>query len=551
LPILAHDPCCMLGARVNDLPTFMLTDAATAFAGLGMFFAGLHLLAAALRKLSDRRFRRILSRWTHRGPISILCGVAAGAMTQSTTAVLFMLIGMVRTGVITVDSAVPLVAGANLGSSALAFLTAVNVDLVMLLLLGASGFLIAREKAALGLLAGLTFSLGVIFLGLQQIKTGALPVLDLEWVRALLQQSHGSVVVAVLVGLALRLVVHSSVAIVILAATLAAAKVLSLAQAVAVVAGVVAGSATAVGLLSMRHQGRARQVAAFTILSNLLGVVMLLALFVNVGGTPLVLRLLSAMSGHVELQVASALLLAYLPGVALVPLRHRMTAIFARIWPPTEEEGNGACRYISDDALADPESALDLAELEQRDLTSFFSRYLQLVRANASPEALHDAFRTRLRLLNDFIEELAVADLSNGSYQRVAALINSQRLLEATGTTLYDFVTTVALCGPRLAGITDIVIEAMDGVLLTLEAALSQPDEDEMQMLRTMTGNRSSALQALRESFIAHEGELDSQSRFHLLAVTNVCERFFWLMGTFIETPVVQPQRIAAAPAIA
>jgi phosphate:Na+ symporter len=115
-----------------------------------------------------------------------------------------MLIGMVRTGVITVDSAVPLVAGANLGSSALAFLTAVNVDFVMLLLLGASGFLIAREKAALGLLAGLTFSLGVIFLGLQQIKTGALPVLDLEWVRALLQQSHGSVVVAVLVGLALR-----------------------------------------------------------------------------------------------------------------------------------------------------------------------------------------------------------------------------------------------------------------------------------------------------------------------------------------------------------
>ena len=120
------------------------------------------------------------------------------------------------------------------------------------------------------------------------------------------------------------------------------------------------------------------------------------------------------------------------------------------------------------------------------------------MRANASTEPLHAAFRARLQHLNEFIEGLAVADLSNGSYQRVAALINSQRLLEATGTTLYDFVTTVALCGPRLAGITDIVVEAMDGVLLTLEAALSQPDEDEMQMLRTMTGNRSSALQALR-----------------------------------------------------
>jgi phosphate:Na+ symporter len=528
----------------------MLTDVATAFAGLGMFFAGLHLLSAALRKLSDRRFRRILSAWTNRGPISILCGVAAGAMTQSTTAVLFMLIGMVRTGVITVDAAVPLVAGANLGSSALAFLTAVNVDLVMLLLIGGSGFLIAKEKTSLGLLASLIFSLGILFFGLHQVKTGALPVLNLEWVRALLQQSHGSVVIGVLVGLVLRLIVHSSVAIVILAATLAATKALSLAQAVAVVAGVVAGSGVAVGIFCMRHQGRARQVAAFTILSNLLGAILLLALCVHAGGTPLMLRLLSVLSGHVALQVASAMLLAYLPGIVLVPLRHQLTAFFARIWPPTEEEDSRASRYIIDDALADPESALDLAGLEQRDLVFFFSRYLNLVRTNASPEALHDAFQARLRHLDDFIQDLAVADLSTGSYQRVAALISSQRLLEATGTTIYDFVTTVALCGPRLAGITDIIIEAMDGVLLTLESALVRPDDDDMQMLRTMTGNRSSALQSLRESFIAHEGELDSPSRFHLLAVTNVCERFFWLMGSFIETPIVQPHR-ADAPAFA
>ena len=68
-------------------------------------------------------------------------------------------------------------------------------------------------------------------------------VLDLQWVAPCCSKAMARWSSRSLVGLALRLVVHSSVAIVILAATLAAAKVLSLTQAVAVVAGVVAGSA--------------------------------------------------------------------------------------------------------------------------------------------------------------------------------------------------------------------------------------------------------------------------------------------------------------------
>lgn len=530
----------------------MIDDIALVVCGLGLFFAGLHLLTASLRKVSSRRFRNTLSRWTHGAWHGLLWGVVAGALTQSMTAVLFMLIGLVRTGAIGLEAVYPLVAGANLGSSVLALLTAFNIDLVMMVLLGLSGFLIAKEKASLTRAANVAFGAGVLFLGLHQVKAGAVPLLDLDWIRALLGQTGGSAWAALAVGTLLRLIVHSSVAIVILGSTLAAAKVLTLTQAVGIVVGVVAGSAGSAWMLSLRHQGRAKQVVAYGMLANLCGAaVMLVLLFVQIGGVPTVVRLLAAVTGRIELQVALALSFAYVPGVALTALRRPVVDLFARLWPPTEEEGDSVSRFINDDALADPESAVDLALMEQRDLTRFFSRTLERARANSAADELQSAFGMRVHLLNDFIEDLAVTELSTEAYEKVAALINSQRLLEATEATVHELAAEILHCGPRLAGITDLVVESLDTVLLTFDAVLGQPDEYDMLLLRAMTGNRSAALQRIRESFVEREAALDTQSRLHLLTLTNLCERFFWLMGSFIDTPVCgagrQQDRILAA----
>ena len=516
----------------------MLDDAAIVLSGIGLLFAGMDFLTSGLRKLSGRRFRTTLTSWTRNGWQALLWGGAAGALTQSMTTVLFMLIGLVRIGAIAPEVAFALIPGANLGSSMLALATAFNLDLVMLAVLGISGLLMSRNTSSAAQPASVVFGVGILFLGLHQMKAGAEPLLALDSVRAMIAHSDGSILLALTFGTVLRLAVHSSVAIVILAATLAAANVLTLAQAVAVVVGVVLGSAGSVWMLSQRQPGRGRQIAAFAVLTNLVGAAMLLVLLaIKANGQPLAIMLVSWATPGIRLQVALTLVLAYLPGLALVPLRRPLARLLRRVLPESETENDSVCRYIRDDSLADPEGAIELAWMEQRDIIHFPSRILDRVRRGLSPRALQAAFEARQQRLAEFIDELGTAMLSKHDYERVAALIASQRLVESIGSTVCDLAAEIALCGPKLTSVTNLVLESSDTVLMTLEATLAEPDEYDMRLLRAMTGNRSSALQAIRESYLERQASLDNQARLQLLTLTNLCERFFWLVSSFLNSP--------------
>jgi len=510
----------------------MFDHAALIICGIGLFFAGLYLLTSSLRKMSGRGFR-------HPGQ-GILWGVAAGTLTQSMTAVLFMLIGLVRTGALSIDAVYPLVAGANIGSSVLVLATAFNLDLAMMLLVGVSGVLMSREKASAARFAAIAFGIGVLFLGLHQIKSGAVPLLALEPVRALLSKTQDFPVAAFAFGLALRLVVHSSVAIVILAATLASAQALTLAQAVAVVAGVVAGSGLSLWMLSAGHRGRARQVVGLGMLGNLSGAgAMLILSWIPWGDSSVALSILAALGGRIEFQVAMALCLAYVPGLALVPARRHLVRLAARWWPQTAAEGESEPRFIRDDALSDPETAIDLAMMEQRDVMRFFSRFMERARVGRPAEDVEQVFDMRLQQLNDFIESLASCELPGDAYERVASLVGSQRRIEAAGATVRDLAAQVGSCGARLSSITELVVESTDTMLLTFESVLENSDEYDLQLLRAITGDRSAALQRIRESFLARESaDLDNQSRLQLLTLTNLCERLFWLMRPMIDSPL-------------
>jgi len=341
-------------------------------------------------------------------------------------------------------------------------------------------------------------------------------------------------------------VLQSSVAIVILAATLAAAHALTVTQGVAVVTGVVLGATLSVWLLAARQHGQSRQIVASGMLANLSGAsVMLALLFIHGNGPPPIVALLGLTGLSPETQVALSLVLAYVSGLLLVPLRRPLARALARRWPPTVEEGDSVCRYVRDDALADPESAVDLVLMEQRAVISFLSRTVDRARGQENAEALKSAFELRMRQIGDFTDALAATQLSSDAYQRVAALINSHRLLDSLEHTILDLVEEVAQCGPRLGNVTDLVVESIDTVLLTLEATLVEADDYDRHLLRSMTGNRSAALQRIRESFLEREAGLDIESRLHLLTVTSLCERFFWLMGTFLDTPVCQPAMTA------
>src|ERR1043166_2783079 len=96
-------------------------------AGLGIIFLGLHLVSSGLQESASRTLRTLIRRSTARLLNRALVGIAAGAIMQSTSAVTTVMGSMATSGMITLDQAIPIVAFANLGTTAVVFAGALDI----------------------------------------------------------------------------------------------------------------------------------------------------------------------------------------------------------------------------------------------------------------------------------------------------------------------------------------------------------------------------------------------------------------------------------------
>ena len=82
--------------------------------GIGLFFVGMWLLTENLRGLASRRLRMIAHRWTENGLSGFSWGALAGTVTQNSTALTFILVSMLRSGLISTRGALIVLIGALL-----------------------------------------------------------------------------------------------------------------------------------------------------------------------------------------------------------------------------------------------------------------------------------------------------------------------------------------------------------------------------------------------------------------------------------------------------
>lgn len=146
-------------------------------AGLGFFFTGMAGISDNLRQITGHRFRVLLGHATNHPVRAGLLGAAAGAVTQSTSVVAFILSGMMASGLVPLSRALIVLACANIGTALLVFMAAVDLQVPILLLIGFCGLLLAfrvftRWKPAISCL----LSIGLLFFGLEMMKSAFHPL---------------------------------------------------------------------------------------------------------------------------------------------------------------------------------------------------------------------------------------------------------------------------------------------------------------------------------------------------------------------------------------
>ncbi|MBU8537999.1 Na/Pi symporter [Falsiroseomonas tokyonensis] len=506
--------------------------------GIGLFLIGIKGLGSSLQALAGPRMRAVVAHATSNPLRAAATGLLLGGLTQSSNAVTFILTAMIQSGLLGLRRALPIAAFANPGTAGLVLLATVDIRLAVLWLIGLVGLSSAlnldrsgRLKPALGALLGLA----LMFLGLDLLKTAAVPLRELPLLASM--AGGAGLALPFLAGAGVTLLAQSSSTVSILALTLHAAGLLGFEQAALAVYGASLGSGGAVLLLSAGLAGAARRLAVFQALVKAAGAALFLGLFVleRLAGLPLVLAATTELAPDPQARIGLLFLLLQLVSALLgVMAPASMAALLTRLCPDSPAEAASRPQFLYDRALDDPPTALELVAREQQRLALRLPAFVDPLRAEPElpPEPAgtgQAASRALEGAIGRFLAELLTRGGDRDVLDRVLALEAANAGLAALRETLSEFAAT-ARQGTAAAPLRPTLERLAEALHLLLGALAEARDATDAEMLRDMADDRGTLMAGLRQRLAEREPELTAEARALLLAATAQFERAVWLV---------------------
>ena len=152
-------------------------------------------------------------------------GIGAGiaVLLQSSTAVAILAAGFAGSGVLSVQTGLALMLGADFGSAMVVQILSVDLRLLVPVLLLAGGLLFFKGPTRYFRQAGrIVIGIGLILISLQMIGLATEPLRESDFLPVIVSYLSGEFITAFLLGAAFTWLVHSSVASILLVATFAA-----------------------------------------------------------------------------------------------------------------------------------------------------------------------------------------------------------------------------------------------------------------------------------------------------------------------------------------
>ena len=504
--------------------------------GLGLFVVGMWLLTENLKSLATRRMRRTAGRWTGNRFSALAWGAVAGAVTQSMSAMTFIVVSILRSGVITTRGALALILGGSVGVSALVVIVTFDIKVVSLYVLGIAGAVVVSERLSRYRPLAASFLGGaLIVLGLVLLKDAAAPLAGQPWFRDLLEGTGDSLALAFLVAALLTFIVQSSSAVTVFGISLAAVGVLSIDQTIMIMYGSLIGSGAILYVLSAGLRGRSRQVAMYLVGYNVLicAVLVPLLYFEIHSGVPLVKASALALGLGLDQQLAAVyvFLCVFLLPAMLAGLGWS-ASVLERLWPSSPADALARPQYIHDHASVDVETSVVLVDLEQRRVIRDLSAYFDAVRRGERLGSLRTGTRKLLSDVTEFLDELHTLHPMHGLEDQ-NSLRNRQKLVAWLEDALGTLCETLADLDDRsaLAELRTTVCESVDGVLLSLVDAMESDDRVTWELTRELTGDRSEMMRDIRTRYLAWDPPLQKVELLNVLLITNAVEEAFFLFS--------------------
>ena len=275
------------GRRRKNSMTF--ESVLTMLGGIGMFLYGMKLMGSSLERTAGAKMERILEKLTSNKAKGVALGAGVTAVIQSSAATIIMFIGFLNAVILKLAQGVPIIMGANIGTTITAQILRmgdINGDSIILMLLKPSSFapiLIVigafvmlmsksqKTKDKMGILLGL----GILFEGMTLMQGSFAPLANSPEFSRIFTLFENPIL-GVCVGMAVTILLQSSSASVGVLQATASTGIVTFAMAAPITIGCNLGKCVTVLLASVGVNKDAKRAVTIDVAMCVFGSIMFL-----------------------------------------------------------------------------------------------------------------------------------------------------------------------------------------------------------------------------------------------------------------------------------
>lgn len=315
--------------------------------GLALFLYGMQMMSTGLEVAAGNKMRVILEKLTANRFVGVLVGAVITAIIQSSSATTVMVVGFVNSGMMTLNQAIWIIMGANIGTTITGQLIALDVSeiapLVAFLGVVAIVFLKNEKVKHVGeILAGI----GVLFIGMDMMGSAMKPLADSESFVSILTKFENPLI-GIVAGAIFTALIQSSSASVGILQTLAGSEVIGLQGAAFVLFGQNIGTCITAFLASVGTSRNAKRTTLIHIMFNVFGTVVFTILCL---ATPIILMVEGWTPGNAPAQIANMhTMFNVVTTLLLLPVGTLLGKLATAILKDKREESEGMrVKYLLD-----------------------------------------------------------------------------------------------------------------------------------------------------------------------------------------------------------
>ncbi len=382
-----------------------MTTLLNLLSALALLVWGTHIVRTDVLRVYGAQLRRILSTSIKRRSLAFLAGVGVTSLVQSSNATAVIVCSFVAQGLVSLTPALTIMLGADVGTALMTGVLSFDLSWISpLLIFGGVVVYLSRRHTSVGRIARAVIGLGLILLALEMITAATRPMIQGAGIKVLFSTLTGDIVLDALIGAIFAMLTYSSLAAVLLAATLATSGIISLKVALCLVIGANLGSGILALLTAASQNVAGRRVALGSMLFRLSGAIVVLP-FINYLEVWIALLTKDLRFGVVAFHVLYNTVRCGL----LLPLVDPMARLCTRLLPESQKDDDAAivARHLDPAAIDTPSLALANASREVLRIGDLIEKMLlsllPVIRDNDQLRA------QQIRKLDDVVDKLYTA----------------------------------------------------------------------------------------------------------------------------------------------